>query len=372
MQIRKIDTGNRKDVHQFIQLPFDLYKGNAQWVPPIASDIRGLLNRKKHPFYRHSDADFFLAERDGRAVGRIAVLYNRNYNEHHNRRTAFFYLFECEDDQEAAHGLFDAAFDWARSHDMNEIKGPRGFLRSHGHGILVEGFEFRPAMGIPYNHPYYATLVEGAGFQKFDAFLSGRIDRGHELPERFFEIAERVKERRGFRIQEFRNKREMRQWIPRIEPVLRQAFADAPEAYPFTPEEFKQMATSMILAAKPDCVKLVMKGDQPIGFLFTFSDISAALQKTGGRLWPFGWIRILLEFRRTDWANLNGVGLLPEYQGMGANAVLYAELTKTLINSQFNHGDIVQVSEQNMKSFSDMEAIGVRWYKRHRVYRREL
>jgi hypothetical protein len=372
MQIRKVDTANRRDVQRFIQLPFDLYKDNAQWVPPIISDAKAVLNRNKHPFYQHSDADFFLAERDGRVAGRIAALFNRNYNEYHKRRNAFFYHFECEDDPEAARGLFDAAFDWARTHGLDEIKGPRGFLRSDGHGILVEGFEHRPAMGIPYNHPYYAALLEAAGFEKYDDFLSGRIDRGHELPQRFFEIAERVKERRGFRIQEFRNKRELRPWIPVVAPVLESAFREWPEYHPSTPEEFKQMANNMILGAKADCVKIVMKGDEPIGFVLTFADISAALQKTGGRLWPFGWIPILLEFRRTDWANLNGVGLLPEYQGMGANAVLYAELAKTLQNSQFNHGDFVQVSEQNMKSFSDMEAIGVKWYKRHRVYRKEL
>ena len=372
MQVRKIDTRNRKDVRKFMQVPFDLYRGNAQWVPPLESDIRGAMNRDKHPFYAHSDADFFVAERDGQAVGRIAALFNRKYNEYHNRRNAFFYYFDCEDNPDTAQGLFDAAFDWARGRGMTEIKGPRGINRSDGHGLLLEGFEFRPAMGMPYNHPYYQALVEGAGFVKHDDFLSGRLDRGHVLPERFFEIAERVKERRGFRIQQFRNKRELRKGIEAIQPVLLKAFADQSEFHPFTPQEFKQMVNNMILAAKTDCVKLVMKGDDPIGFLFTFSDLSAALQETGGRLWPFGWIRILREFKRTDWANLQGVGLLPEYQGMGANAVLYAELAKTLQNSQFNHGDIVQVSEQNMKSFSDMEAVGVTWYKRHRVYRREL
>ncbi|GAB4414138.1 MAG: hypothetical protein Kow00123_27650 [Anaerolineales bacterium] len=372
MHIRQIDTNNRQDVQRFIQFPFDLYRGCPQWVPPLASDARAVFNRKKHPFYRHSDADFFLAERDGRVVGRIAVLDHRLYNEYHNRRTAFFYLFECEDDAEAAQGLFAAACDWARARGLTEMKGPHGFLRSDGHGVLVEGFEHRPAMGIAYNYPYYDALIMGAGFQGYDDFLSGRIDRGHELPPRFFEIAETVRERRGFRIQSFRSKREMRRWVPIVGPVLQAAFADTDEFCPFTPEEFRQMVNQLILAARPDCVKLVMKGDKPVGFLFTFSDISAALQKTGGRLWPFGWIHILREFRRTDWANINGLGLLPEYQGMGANAVLYAELANTLMDSQFNHGDIVQVSEANLKSMGDMEAIGVKWYKRHRVYRKDL
>ncbi len=369
MQIRQIDTRSPRDVRQFIQFPFDLYRGCPQWVPPFASDAKAPLNRKKHPFYKHSDADFFVAERDGRVVGRIAVLDHRLYNEHHNRRAAFFYLFECENDPEAAQGLFAAACDWARARGLTEMKGPHGFLRSDGHGVLVEGFEHRPALGIAYNYPYYDALITAAGFQGYDDFLSGYLGRGHQLPPRFFEIADKVRERRGFHIQGFR---EMRQWIPSAARVLEGAFADTPEFCPFTPEEFKQMVDQLILVAEPRLIKLVLKDGEPVGFLFAFADISAALQKTGGRLWPFGWIHILREFRRTDWVNINGLGLLPEYQGLGANAVLYAELAKTLIDSQFNHGDIVQVSEANLKSMGDMEAIGVKWYKRHRVYRKDL
>ena len=372
MQVRKLDTNDHRDARQFIQFPFELYQGCAQWVPPIASDIRGVLNRRKHPFYRHSDADFFLAERDGRTVGRIAVFFNRNYNERHNRHAAFFYLFDCEDDAEAAQGLFAAACDWARERGLDEIKGPKGFLGSDGLGALVDGFEHRPAIGIPYNYPYYEALITGAGFQKHEDLLSGYLPRDHPLPERFFDIAEKVKERRGFAIQQFHSRREMRRWIPVAARVLQAAFSDSPEFCPFTPEEFKQMVDQLILVAEPRLIKLVLKDGEPAGFLFAFSDISAALQKTGGRIWPLGWIRLLLEFRRTDWVNVNGLGLLPQYQGMGANAVLYAELAKTLRESQFLHADIVQVGEENLKSMGDMEAVGVRWYKRHRVYRMGL
>jgi hypothetical protein len=255
---------------------------------------------------------------------------------------------------------------------MHEIKGPKGFLGSDGLGALVEGFDHRPAIGIPYNYPYYEPLITGAGFRKHEDLLSGYLPRDHDLPQKFFDVAEKVKERRGFAIQEFRTKREMRRWIPVAARVLQAAFSESDEFCPFTPEEFKQMVDQLLLVAEPRLIKLVLKDGEPAGFVFAFSDISAALQQTDGRIWPFGWIRILREFRRTDWVNVNGLGLLPQYQGMGASAVLYAELAKTLRESQFLHADIVQVSEENLKSMGDMEAIGVKWYKRHRVYRREL
>jgi hypothetical protein len=222
------------------------------------------------------------------------------------------------------------------------------------------------------NYPYYEALITGAGFHQHEDLLSGYLPRDHALPQRFFDIAEKVKERRGFAIQQFRSRREMRRWIPVAARVLQAAFSDSDEFCPFTPEEFKQMVDQLILVAEPRLIKLVLKDGEPAGFLFAFSDISAALQKTCGRIWPFGWVLLLLEFRLTEWVNVNGLGLLPQYQGTGANAVLYAELAKTMRASQFLHADIVQVGEENLKSMGDMEAVGVQWYKRHRVYRKGL
>jgi hypothetical protein len=372
MQIRRLDTTAPRDVHRFIDLPFQLYRDCPQWVPPLLDDMQLVMNRRKHPFYEHSAADFFLAEEDGQPLGRIAVLDNCHYNEYHGTRKAFFYYFDCVEDPTVSRRLLQTAFDWARARELTHMEGAWGFLEGEGIGVLVEGFEHRPAIGIPYNYPYYDALLTDAGFQRKTDYYSGYLPGHHDLPERFFEVADKVKEKRGFRIKSFANKRELRQWLPRIIEVYNQAFTENLEYYPITEAEGRAIFERMITAADPRLIKLVLKGDEVVGFLFAFHDISAALQKIQGRLWPFGFIQVLREFKRTRWANFNGTGLIKGHRGVGANAVLYTEMARSIQEFAFEHAEVVQVEERNVKSMGDMKAIGVEWYKKHRVYEREL
>jgi hypothetical protein len=370
MQVRKLDTERAQDVRQFINFSFDLYRECPQWVPPILPEIKLVLNRKKHPFYRHSAAEFFVAESEGQTLGRIVVMDNRNYNNYHRRKDAFFYYFDVVDDMDVARALFNAVCDWVRSRGLERVIGPKGFLQGDGMGLLVEGFEHRPAIGIPYNHPYYDTLVTGSGFEKETDFVSGYLPGDYELPPRFYDIAEKVKARRGFWIKSFTSEKGLRQWVSRIGKVYNATFTDNWEYCPITDEEMAIIGERLIAIADPRLIKLVMKGDEIVGFVFGFPDISAAIQRTKGRIWPFGWIDLMREFKRTEWVNFNGTGLLAGYRGVGANAVLYTELAKSVRDFHFKHADLVQVEERNTKSLGDMEAIGVKWYKRHRIYRR--
>ena len=164
----------------------------------------------------------------------------------------------------------------------------------------------------------------------------------------------------------------MRRWIPRVTQVHRQAFADMHTFYPPSNAEMSVIAETLISIADPRLIKLVMKGDDVIGFIFAYPDISAGIQKAGGRVFPLGWYYLLQERKRATWVNVNGVGLLPAYQGSGANTLLYAELAKSISQVGFKHVDVVQVNETNFTSRSDMEAIGVTWYKRHRSYQCDL
>jgi hypothetical protein len=367
-----LDTSRRRDVRQFIDFAFALYRDCPEWVPPILPEMKLVMDCKKHPFYQHSAADFFVAESEGDTLGRIAVLENCNCNSHHGRKQAFFYYFDAVEDFEVARAVFGAALDWARQRGLDYLVGPKGFLQGDGMGLLVEGFEYRPAMGIPYNYAYYAALLEDSGFEKETDFLSGYLRGDYELPERFRAIAERVKERRGFRIKNFRSKREMRGWIHRVGRVYNQTFVDNWEYCPLTEAEMDVVAQRLLDISVPELLKLVMKGEEIVGFVFAFPDISAAIQRTGGRIWPFGWIHLLREFKRTNWVNLNGLGLVEEHRGVGANAVLYTELANSVRDYGFEHCDVVQVEERNTKSLGEMAAIGVKWYKRHRIYRRAL
>ncbi len=372
MRARKIDTGSRRDRRLFARFPFDLYKNCVLWVPPLASEMTTVLDRSKHPFYRHSEADFFVVESEGQVLGRVAALHNRNYSRHHGAPTGFFYYFDVIEDSQASAALLDAVADWCRERQIQSILGPRGFLRSAGIGLLVEGFEYLPAVGISYNFPYYDRLVSEAGFEKETDYLSGRLESSQTMNPRVYEIAERVRQRSNFWVKTFRSKVEMRQWIPRVNQVHDEAFHNNPGYYPSTPEEFEMIAGNMIQVADPRLIKLIMKGDDVAGFVITYADINRALQATGGQLWPFGWMRILWEIRHSKTVDCNGLGMLPQYQGLGGNALLYVELEKTLRSFGFEHGELVQVDERNFKSKADMEAIRVHWHKRHRLYRKTL
>ena len=200
MNIIQLDLNNKKQVDDFLRLPFSIYRHIPQWVPPLQMDERLRLNSKRFPFYKHSHASFFLTFDGPRPVGRLAVLDNSRHNEFNKTKTAFFYLFECKNNKEAAAALFNAAFDWARARGLDQIIGPKGFTPLDGFGLLVKGFEHRPAFGLPYNPAYYVDLVEAQGFVKDGESVSGYLGTDIQFPLRIHKLAERIAQRRGLHI----------------------------------------------------------------------------------------------------------------------------------------------------------------------------
>jgi hypothetical protein len=371
LRIQSLNTESTLEVQRFIDLPFRLYRDCPQWVPPLVDDLKLQLNRRKYPFYEHSEAAFFLAERDGRVTGRIAVLDNRHYNAHWNSRTAFFNLFEAENDPETASALFAAGEEWAGARGLNKVVGAKGFLQGDGIGVLVEGFEHRPAVGIPYNHEYYGGLIESAGYLRQRDFMSAYVPGDIQLPARVHEIAELMKARRGFSIKTFESKAELRQWVARIVQTYNDTFIHNWEFNPITEAEGKVIGERLLQIADPKLIKLVMKGDEIAGFLFGFPDISEGICRAHGRMWPFGWFWLLREFGRTRWLNLNGAGILAPYRGLGVNAILYSEMEKTIRSGQFEHADIVQI-EESVLTLDDALRMGAQIYKKHRIYEKML
>ncbi len=371
LRIIKIDTSSRRDVDRFITLPWAIYKWTPQWVPPLVDDTRLMLDRKRYPFYQHSDADFFLAERDGKAVGRIAVLENRHYNQHWNSHTAFFYLFDAFDDKEALAALFAEIERWANARGLNKIVGAKGFLQGDGIGVLVEGFEHHPAVGIPYNHPYYGSLIEASGYVPQRDFLSAYLPGDVVLPPRVQEIAQKMMARRGFTIRTFANKKELRTWIPRIVQTYNETFLNNWEFNPVTEAEAKVIGDRLLQIADPKLIKLVMKGDDIAGFLFGFPDISDGIRRANGRIWPLGWIHLLRDMKRTKWINLNGAGILAQYRGLGVNAILYVEMEDKMHRGSFEHVDLVQM-EEHVLTVEDTKTMGGKIYKKHRIYEKAI
>ena len=374
LTVDKIDTRSRAQVRRFVDIPFRLYADCPQWVPPLRMDVATMLNRQKHPFHAHSDADFFIVARDGRDVGRLSGMENRPFNAYHGTRLVQFYLLECEEDQEAATALFERAFEWARERGMNRIVGPKGFGPVDGYGLLVEGFEHREMMTMmKYNPAYYPRLLEALGFEKEVDFVSCYIDaETFRLPERVRSIAERVQRRGNLAVRCFQSKRELRRWANRIGQAYNQAFVNNWEYYPLSQQEIDFVLDNLLTIASPQLIKIITHGDDVVGFLFAFHDVSRALQRARGRLLPFGIVDLMLEVRRTEWVALNGAGILPQFQGRGGNALLYSEIEKSVREFGFRHAELVQVAETTVQMRRDLVNLGAKPWKNHRVYTRGL
>ena len=376
LTIEKIDTYDKEQVRRFVRLPYRLYKDHPQWTPPLYMDVEMQLNRDKHPFYEHSEADFFAAVRNGEVVGRIAALEQRRYNEYHDKHIAQFYLFETEEDQEIVNLLFEQVYEWAHQRGLNQVMGPKGFAVLDGYGLLVEGYEYRQVMTMMnYNYPYYPKMVEALGFEQEVDFVSCYLSREKfHLPERIHTIADRVQKRGTLRVVNFENKNELKSWAPRIGKAYDAAFVDNWEYSPLTDNEIQFILDTIMTVADPRLIKVIAHGDDVVGFVLGFVDISAALQRAKGRLLPFGIFDLLLEMKRSDWIAVNGAGLLPEFQGRGGNALLYSELEKTIFthNFRFQHGEMTQIAESAIQMSRDIVNLGGEPYKRHRVYIKTL
>jgi len=373
--IEKVDTENKRQTRRFVELPYRLYRESSQWVPPLLVDAYTYLNRKKHPFHEHSNVDFFLAVRDGRDVGRIAAIENKPFNAYHHTRKADFYFFDCENDPEAAAALFDTVSDWAKARGLTSVVGPKGLGPLDGYGILVFGHEHRQTMTmLNYNFPYYAGLVEAQGFVKEVDFVSCFLPADKfQIPERVERITRRVMQRGGLQVKKFKNKKELVAWAPRIGRAYNDAFVNNWEYYPLSPREIKFVVDNIMTIADHRLIKIITHGEDVVGFLFAFHDVSAALQRARGRLFPFGLLDILLELRRTDTVSVNGMGILPEFQGHGGNAMLYSEMGATLFNfKQFVHVEMTQVAETTEQMRADLKNLNGVEYKNHRVYRKNI
>jgi GNAT superfamily N-acetyltransferase len=375
MKIRQIDLNLKRDVKKFILFPFDLYKKCKQWVPPLISGEMKKLDPAFHPYYQHSTADFYLLESQrGKTLGRIALLHNSRYNQFRNENSGLFGFFDVIEDTKAANLLLETAEEWGHKKGFNRLVGPKGLITTELGGVLAEGFQHRAAININYNYAYYPEFLENAGYTKERDSLSGYIHiPSGGLPERVRKIAKRVMQKRGYYIRQFETKDDLRAMVGEAQQVLEDSFRDGAGHVEMTDEEFALVAENLITIADPSLIKVVMKDDKIIGYLFAYHDISAGLQRAKGRLFPFGWLHLMIDQKRTKWMNVNGLGVLPEYQGMGGNAILYEALAQTIQSKfKFEHLETIFIGEENYRSFSDNLTLGVEWYKRHRLYQKNI
>jgi hypothetical protein len=375
IKIIQVDVNSKSSRNRFVEIPFKLYKDCPQWTPPFKTDIHMMMNAKEHPYYDHSIADFFIAERDGEDVGRIAALINKPYNQYHSSKDAEFYLFECINDQETAAALINKVIDWAKARGMTKLVGPKGFGPLDGYGIQIEGFEHRQMMNMMnYNYPYYQALIENLGFTKVVDFVSSYVQPNNFiLPEKVKKAADIAIKRDTFEVLTFRNKAHLKKWAPKIGQAYNKAFVKNWEYYPLTQREIDYVVKNVLTIVIPELLKVIIKDGEVVGFVFPFPDVSRAMQRNKGDLGLIDLLRLLNEVKKTDWISFNGVGILPEFQGFGGNAIIYRELQQAMQSrTQFVHSELTQVAETAEQMRKDLVNLGVRFYKNHRVYQKEI
>jgi hypothetical protein len=238
--------------------------------------------------------------------------------------------------------------------------------------LLVDGFEHRPALGIPYNLPYYPQLLDALGFIGSGDILSGYLSAAMHFPERIHQVAQRVSQRRGLRVAQFKQRKDLRAIVPQLRELYNLSIQGTSGNYPVSDNDVGAIADQMLRFADPALIKIVLKDEQVVGFLFAYPDISPALQRAQGRLFPTGWIRLLIEMRRARWVNINGMGIIKEYRGLGGTALLFSEMHESISRRGFEHAELVQIGTENDPMLRELRSLGVDFYKTHRMYHRGL
>ena len=375
IEIRKVDDS--KSLGQFIQFYYDLYRDCPYSVPFIYSDEVSTLDKDKNPAFEFCDADYFMAFKDDKMVGRVAAIINSRANKRWDRKQVRFSWFDFVDDQEVSAALLKAVEDWGRSKGMTEITGPIGFIDTDREGMLVDGFDRLSTMYINYNYPYYPQHMEQfAGYEKANDWIELRVKVPEVVPDKFAKITEMVRKRYGLRVHKFSRKELIADgWGKRIFDLLNETYKDLYGFSQLSNRQIEQLVNDYIKIADLNLVTGVMDGDKLVGFGITFPSFSRALQKThDGRYLPFGWWHLLkiLKWHKTDTVDLLLIGVLPEYRSKGANALIFDDLIRQFQRYGFDWAETGPQMESNEGVLSQWQYLESTPHRRHRCYRKLL
>lgn len=365
---------SRRDLKAFIDFPYRLFERDPIWVPPLRMDVAMTLSKKKNPYFEHADAEYFLAERDGKVVGRIAATENRLHNELHGDRVGFWGWFESIDDQAVADALFAAAGGWLNARQLDVMRGPASFSTNDQCGLLVDGFATRPTLLMPHNPPYYVTLVERAGFIKAKDLLvyEGGVETHYvPVPERLARGTELIRQRQGITLRSL-NLRDFRGEVERIKALYNAAWEKNWGFVPMTDHEIDHLAKAFRPVVIPDLVPFAEKDGKVIGFGLVLPDLNSALiGNKNGRLLPFllrtFW---LLKTRRQRRVRILLLGILPEWRGKGVDAMLYHWIWTKAEPLGVRWGEAGWILEDNAAMNAGLEKMTFKVYKTYRLYDR--
>ncbi|MBV9464470.1 MAG: hypothetical protein JO169_00005 [Solirubrobacterales bacterium] len=372
MPLQVTAVSGRRELRQFVALPFRLHAGTP-WIPPLKLERYVFLSRKLNGYFKHGEAQYFLARRDGAVVGRITAQIDHAFNEFHGSRWGMFGFLELEDDPEVLAALLDAAAAWLTERGCERMVGPMDFQLNDEAGVLIEGFEREPMIKQPWHPPYYQQRCEQAGLAKAMDLLMWELhisDRSKLLPV-LPEIAERATSKHGIRI------RKMSRWHLRREldgfaKVYNAAWSRNWGFVPYSKEDLDAYALDLHLVYDRDWFMVAENETETVAIAITVPDVNQVLKKMRGRLLPLGWWYFLNKGRLIDRLRVGFLGVMPEYQHTGVAAALYMEHFEMAEQTRRKGGEMGWILETNRSMNRAMEAMGGRVVKRYRVYERLL
>jgi len=360
------------ELKDFIDLPWNFYAGYPRWVPPLKKEIRRLLDPRRHPFWSSAERRLFLARRGSHAVGRIAGVIDRRYNEFHGEQMGIWGFFECADDPGAAAALFSAVETWARQKGMSFVRGPLSPSTNYEIGLLIEGYDYPPALMMAYNPPYYSRLVESCGFAKEKDLFAFLIDGDYRLPGWMDRLAGRIARKKGVRIQPFRPKEEDAEFA-RIREIYNDSWSANWGFVPLSDEEMRDIQKSVMTFADPDLAFFIYYMDEPAAVCVIFPDVNPLLKRLNGRIGLLGLLKVLLYRREIAGLRCLMFGVKDKYRQLGIPMLAFHHIFEVVREKKkYRSLELGWILEDNEAVTTLAVEAGARPYKRYRIFRKSL
>jgi len=361
-------VSTQQDLSTFIRFPWDLYKNDRHWIPPLLKDQFSKFG-PTHPFHSHAEMVLFLAKKNGQVVGRIAGIIDRHYIEFHQENLGFFGFFESIRDPEVADLLLSNVHGWLKGHGMEKMAGPMNPSTNDECALLVDGFDSSPVLMMPYNPPYYASLLEGFGLKKAMDLYAYFLSETSSSRERLFRITERIlKKEPRLRVRPI-NLRHFDDELRIVKDIYNNAWSKNWGFVPLTEEEIDFTAKTLKPLVVADLVLFAYKGDEPIGFSVALPDYNQVLRRLNGKLGLLGLLKFLYYSRKIHTVRVMLLGVKHSFQKKGVEGLLYYESFKRGPAKGYLQAECSWVLESNVLMQHGLEGLGGKRYKTYRIYK---
>lgn len=369
MSVEIVPVTNKKQQKEFVQFAFRHYENDPNWVPPLITNQRELLNFKPHPFYDNAEIQTFLALKNGQTVGRIAAIIDHSHNQHWNEHRGMFGFFESVDDQGVANSLFDEAKKWLGDKGYKQIRGPANPSQNHEWGLLIDAFDKPPTFMMTYNKPYYQKLIETYGFKKAQDMYAfyGHVSMLQELDPKLQFVAEECKRRFDLKLRRV-EKATFREDVQTFMEIYNKAVLGQWGFVPMSQSEVKHAAAGLKQLIVPEMTAIAEFEGKPVGIVFGLLDYNQLIKEIGGKLFPFGFLKLLFKRKSVKKVRLISTNVLPEFQRWGLGVVLLNQLVPDVLKWGIEEAEFSWVLESNKLSRGTLERGGAKLEKTYRIY----